>query len=523
MSSKKEDDPYRQYKSCEGRDVTPLSQYTKDKNLQKKLLAQALAYDGTLNEYRVLPKYNECEFSFENSDWFGVYIEDEAGNFFPRNGADHDGVFYFKIVVDGRKKVPVQIIESTFTMPEELKGKKACYIKDGRCVGEAVPPTPKKERAKKAEKKEEVSLKDVNDIFKNIKLSVMDTSSLEGTSGTIDVDAPQRKTEKQQHDRKYFENMDTKQIIDWMINNMNQNDILGCLRTASLTTKQTQMLTSAQAGSSTLSDSETVQIATSMNKAQLDKFLKDVTKEDLIEDLNNQPNKKVALVNLCRNNGMVYNINANGDLVDSSGAVVNEKTLIDNCAQLEADRVKGILFGLGKKESKGPKIDYIQRIVTPIYELEETAGIVAFQNAMIKYINNTQKLTGDRAVQYTTEELSEEQLADLEEDFSDVVNNFVDNLLKGSSFGRKRATAGQKRVRLRFKKAAKKCKKTCNYRSCMKKELKKKYTVSFGQKRKCVSAAQKRARVTFKKAAKKCKGKCNYLSCMKRELKKCKV
>ena len=72
--------------SCTGRDITPLQNYVLNTAEGRGYLANLLEQDGYLDEYRLQPVLNECEFSFPHSDWFAVYILDSDGKYYYDKG-----------------------------------------------------------------------------------------------------------------------------------------------------------------------------------------------------------------------------------------------------------------------------------------------------------------------------------------------------------------------------------------------------------------------------------------------------
>ena len=239
---------YKLMTSCLGRDVTPLQEYAKENGLSPKtLLAEALEKDKMLQYFKRVPKVNECEFSFPKTNWFGVFIEDEEGRFFINHeGDDVPGVYYFQIEIttNGPK-----IVNGTFEMPAELNGVRPCVINEkGKC---GVPPPEKVSKSKSKEPAVSQQIQELPKLFKGLDINLVNVGASSSSSvpeeSEIQIGSPDRGTAKQQHDRSFFEKMDTKQIVDWMINNMKLKDILGCLQSASLSPQQQEALRQVEA------------------------------------------------------------------------------------------------------------------------------------------------------------------------------------------------------------------------------------------------------------------------------------
>ena len=97
--------------NCGWRDITPLREYANDPSKVKKFLANILEDSGYLDNYKVVPNLNECVLSYpakpgtDSHEWFGVYLQDSAGNkSWTYTGPDGNPVtkkhvYYFKTVM----------------------------------------------------------------------------------------------------------------------------------------------------------------------------------------------------------------------------------------------------------------------------------------------------------------------------------------------------------------------------------------------------------------------------------------
>jgi len=491
-------------KSCRGRDTTNLQEYINDPLKEKKsLFVRALFNSKILQKFDGQVGVNECVFSYPDSEWYAVYLLDSDGQqiWDPATGAK---MLFFKLKVSPSGKEAIISAETTDISQTDLVGKQACSVNsNGNCVlpGAAPSPETRKTTAKKTSPKpapEEPQEKVDSEVAE--RLQSMSISSSKKSSEKVD--------------RAYFENLDSKMLIaQWMIDNMDEKDIIECVKQGSLSPEDVQRVEklskSAPAGSSpapsSSKDAEAVaaEIAAGMEPEKVKKIFQRMSKEDLIADLKkNYPgDRKQAIVEMCKRAGKKLEIRETKrgpKLFDFNGEQVDESDALDECAAFEAERIRqrlayrwtSVMRNVRSAVDKGKMPAYSEPgpvmetgpMITTDSIMSEINGIedpVARKQAIIDLVTPFGFTTrpGKRGImildpdgEQVSDQIALEEGAGLK---AATINSV--------SFGRRRrASKKQLAVRKRFKKAAKKCKGKRNFRKCVGKILRKKS--SFGKK-----------------------------------------
>lgn len=350
-----------EYRKCSSRNTiafqTYVNQLKKDEpDKIKNLLARALMNEDELMKFDGHVDANECVFSYPDSDWHSVYLIDENGEpYWDRKGSGA-AKYYFKLNFRLDKKglaVDAEIADSTTKTPAEL-------MKDGKEIGNCSLTAsgkcgnPKRPGSGKASKKEA-------------------EDSDEEEAGIVSEDVKQHIQKiqvgtKTKMPRDFFEGLGSKAlIIDWMLANMNPDDIMKCIQRGSLTQdeiKKAQQVVgsggsagpSSGAGPSGMSTGDMSAINMALNQysaLEINGMLKSVTKSELVNVLKQTKDasrKKENLVMLCKRSGItkytskkseksgkVFVYDENGDIIDDLDPV------LDECAEREALRIRKIL------------------------------------------------------------------------------------------------------------------------------------------------------------------------------------
>jgi len=571
-------------KTCTSKDPTQLQDFANDDNLPKNFLASILKKEGYLEKFKLHAKFNECEYSFEKGNWYAVHVTDDQGNefFYDRAGNKQRGICYFQI--DNRNGEWGIVPESIrFDMPPELEGLRHCQIKEnGKCgvpsaspaKGKKTPlpsasstplPSPPK-NLPKPPKPVPPPRPVAQPVPSDIDEQVME--SLKLGFPTADEAASQVSEEsgkKNRITREEADKMDKKTLIDWMAKNMYPADILACLRTGALSAQDKTKLEAVETelpvgGGSTKSMAQDDLVAIRASQVLppqiARKMYKRVTKEEIISQLSGLSglDKLQGIAELCRRNGKDVKVGKKagrkpGTFVDAllergtpvDGDVVDD--LLDDCAERDATRLQNLLrsrwssvmpmVAAAQKKGKFPAMqqaeppapqptnNFEQRVMAALAmpdSEEKGQTIVLLSNEVgLEYDYKVVKKTG-KLVIYDDEGSPMSEAA--------IRISLLEG--KGHGFGRRRKTckSSAKRplkvtqVRKNFKCAVKTCRKSKNYKKCMKTTLRKIYRKpAFGKKKRY----SKRQVSVFKVAAKRCKGKGKgYRKCFRKMIKKMK-
>jgi hypothetical protein len=498
--------------SCRGRDTTSLNTYIENPVLAKKMFANALDTSNILKDFTGTVALNECIFSYPDSEWYSVFLLDENGNKFFNYRGKTEAQLYFKLALAPSGRT-ASIIEETTDRPAELNDKFNCVInpESGGCVLYKPPKEVKEKVAKepKEPKEPRVQRAKVSKAGPSEEISSEPLSEdISARLAVINLSEKATKTkQKKSVSRDFIESMESKTaIVEWMINNMNKEDILECIRKGSLSPED---ISKAEAVS--VVPEEIVQITEQLPQKEVKSILKKITKNDIVSQLNQEytdKNKKVeAVVNLCRGTGKNYttlDTPRGPRIVDNKGRRIDLDDALDECAGFEAERIRQrilsrrvsvfkrnaarskMLAEAGSssyyeepeepEESEEPSVPQLtaESIISDINEITDK---VAKKNAIIALCiecgwGTKPTSRGPQIIDETGEQYDAE-------DALEVCAQIKAARMAG--FGRRRRRTTRKRPQTVFKKAAKKCKGKPNYIKCMKRTLKKMY--SFGKKK----------------------------------------
>jgi len=476
-------------KSCTGRDLTPLQAYVLNSKLSRGFLAHMLEQDGFLDKFRAQPDVNECQFSFENSNWFAIYINDENGNkvFFNKNGEPQPGILYFHVKeVNGEYGIDPS--SYTFEKPPELENLRHCVINDkGKC---GVPEKQKEPKASKAPKEpkapkaSKASKSVVSEAGPSEVVRVPDTVTEAAVQALQLGLPPEQVTLKNKISREEAEKMDKKAIIEWMSKNMYASDIAACLRTGSLSKADRKKLddveTDAVAGISP-ADIAAIQATGEVQSEEIKNVFKQMTKEDIKKTVNSSSNKTEAVLKLCERfhyEGRVSKKSGKLSIFDANEDPVSVDEALEQCAELESRRLRNIMLNI--------KTKVLARRPVPKQPKEPEAPQESIVD-QLKRLSLDDKLDRVKQIceskEYTVRKnKTGTQLVVLDAEGDPV--SWEEAVQSCTSFGIRRKVCkpvNSKKpikvstVRSKFKCAAKKCKKSKDYRKCMKTSLRKIY------------------------------------------------
>ena len=529
-------------KSCGWRDVRALQDYAVNGELPRGFLANILYESEYLDNYKLVPNLNECELSFPNSDWFGVYVTDESGNgkyWFDGNGNRIPYVYYFK-VISGPDGPEIDQDSHSFKMPPELADVRPCVVNtDGKCGPPKASPPPKVAKASLPPKTPKVAKAVAAEGISIIPSDVI-TAAVEALQlGPAEVE----ETITGKVSRTDVEKMDRKEIFSWIQKHMRPEDVLACARSGALSKQDLDALSVLEGDISTGVDPEisaAMQAASSLPPKAVYQMIKKISKESLMDEINaisDIQSKANAVIELCRRNNLNYEtISTKRGLriQDPDGLSITIDEALGECAHAEALKLQQQLTPSGSLGPVPLTESQRTRVAAIIDDLLEDIKAGDFEN-VVAFVNNVGinvELRDDGVFRDGVE-------VDMEEGIEDLIDEAALSYIKKFKvqFGSRRKVCKsskgkvtRSKVKSNFKCAAKKCKGTSDYRKCMKTTLRKIYSKShFGartvhckRRRKIMSFGKKQSKSVkiFKDAAKKCKGKKNYRKCFTKTLRK---
>ena len=382
-------------KSCRGRDVTRLSEYLNDPAKEKKLFAKALMNDGFLASFDGQVEASECVFSYPDSEWYAVYLLDSDGNKYWNNQDQRYEMYFFKLVLSPNKKDAFTRAGTTDISNTDLEGKRPCMISaTGTCVMTPVSKAPRELKEPKVPKASSRSTRQPKE-----------SPTTESTPQQVDPDVLARlqtlslnsdePSTKEQVPREYFEQMKNKMlIVQWMVEKMKVEDLVECIKRGSLSpddVRRAEAVASTAPEEASGSSDPVVTAAeeaiASMPPSEVTKMFKRITKEDLIRDLNERypGDKKEGIIELCRMAGKKLEIRQtkrNGpQLFDYNGEMVTESVALDECAALEAERIRQRLLSRRRSVLRNVvpifKRGKMEQIAEPVQQVEEPMQQIA--------------------------------------------------------------------------------------------------------------------------------------------------
>ena len=507
--------------SCTGRDITPLQNYVLNTEQGKGYLATLLDDSNFLENYRLQPNLNECEFSFAKSNWFGVYLQDPEGNkyFIDGNGLKKPYVYYFQIIPhpsDGG----LMIDESThkYTMPPELVGVKKCVIKNGKCAVEETvkpPKAPKEPKAPAAAKDKGGPSSAAGPLATPATSVARLDPAVEALIQSYKVTAPERSETdaSRKIDRASVEAMDLKTLLNWASTHMYEEDLLRCVRSGSLSAEDKAELdaiegTVPEGGEFTAADLEAVRMAEALPPSKMFQHYKSIASSTIMKDINEHPpgQRQGAIIGLCKDAGLNYslqNYKGSFSIFDPDGVRVSNDEALTACASVRAIQVRSNMqeaFARARGRANEMKLMKPK----PKTSSTQAASLAAIIDDMLEA-----KAEGDlesiitfaKKVDVTNIEISPDGKT-LTENSRNLDDEQIEDLIE------QMALMYIKKYNVAFGKRKRK--------STKRKSTKRKST-----KRKSSSSSSKNKNIKiFKAAAKHCKGKPNYRKCMSITLKK---
>jgi len=551
--------------SCTGRDITPLQNYVLNTEQGKGYLATLLDDSNFLENYRLQPNLNECEFSFAKSNWFGVYLQDSEGNkyFINSQGVRTPRVYYFQIIPHSDGGLAIDESTHTYIMPPELVGVKRCVIKNGKCAVEETvkaPKEPKTPAAAKAPKASASSSASAGPLATPaISVARLDPA-IEALVQSYKVTAPERaETDASRKiERKSVEAMDLKTLLNWASTHMYEEDLLRCVRSGSLSDEDKAELdaiegTVPEGGGFTAADFEAVRMAEALPPSKMFQHYKSIASSTIIADINGVPprQRQGAIIGLCNDAGLNYSLqNYKGgfSIFDPDGVRVSNDEALTTCASVKALQIRSEMqeafarargrAGKMKLMKPKPKTSPTQaarlaKNIDFMFKAKEKGDL----ESIVKFAKNVDfdniEVSPDgKTLTENSRNLDDEEIEDIIEQMAlmdiEKYNVAFGKRKRGKSTKRKsvkrKSRKSNKNIKI-FKAAAKHCKGKPNYRKCMSITLKKMHRKSsFGKRCKPIKRGKpitKRKVISnFKCAVRKCKGTSNYRKCMSITLKK---
>jgi hypothetical protein len=556
--------------SCTGRDITPLQNYILNTDQGRGYLANLLEQEGYLDEYRLQPILNECEFSFAGSDWFGVYLLGPDGNkyWLDGNNKKQPYVYYFKIVPSLEGGLMIDDKTHRFTMPPELVGVKRCIINEkGKCGVETVATPPKAPKEPKAPSPPKATREEKGKgplVTPPSAVSATLPEDVRLLVESLKISAPARSEAdpSSKPGREAMEKMDLKTLMNWVSVHMYPEDLLRCVRSGKLSEQDKADLDTLEgsipsgSGGFSAEDLETVRMAETLPPSKLFSMLKKITSSDIMADINKLKgeSRQRRIIDLCNETNLGYTkrpYKGSVSIFGPDNERVTDNEALTQCASVRAIQMRSKMQE-GFARAGGRAI--IAKTLTPIFKAPSTTPKMSSTQAskLADIIDDMieAKTEGDlasivgfaKSVHYDNigisadgKTLTESGRPLNDDDIEEIIDQMALAYIKQNNvaFGKrkksKRVKRGKQSKSIKiFKAAAKHCKGKSNYRACMSKTLKKMHRKSsFGRKktRKTCKPAGKsltRRKVinNFKCAARKCKKSSNYRICMSKTLKK---
>ena len=510
--------------SCTGRDITPLQNYVLNTEQGKGYLATLLDDSNFLENYRLQPNLNECEFSFAKSNWFGVYLQDPEGNkyFIDGNGVKQPRVYYFQIIPhpsDGG----LMIDESThrYTMPPELVGVKRCVIKNGKCAVEETvkpPKAPKEPKAPAAAKDKGGPSSAAGPLATPATSVARLDPAVEALIQSYKVTAPERSETdaSRKIDRASVEAMDLKTLLNWASTHMYEEDLLRCVRSGSLSAEDKAELdaiegTVPEGGEFTAADLEAVRMAEALPPSKMFQHYKSIASSTIMKDINEHPpgQRQGAIIGLCKDAGLNYslkNYKGSFSIFDPDGVRVTNDEALRDCALVRAGQIRSDMQeAFARARGRANKMKLMKP--KPKTSSTQAASLAAIIDDMLEA-----KAEGDlesiitfaKKVDVTNIEISPDGKT-LTENSRNLDDEQIEDLIE------QMALMYIKKYNVAFGKRKRKSTKRKSVKSTKRKSTKRKSSSS--------SSKNKNIKI-FKAAAKHCKGKPNYRKCMSITLKK---
>jgi len=502
---------------CYGRDTTPLKAYFLNASMSRGYLASLLNKAGYLHLFDQDELGNECIFTYPGSDWFGIYLKDQDGQFFydinpGASGDDSPGIFYFKIMpdTDGTPKIG----PGSFVVPPELAGVKPCQVNSkGNCVnpGEEKSPASAKKKAATPAAAEPVVAVPKDTLSKAVEAMQINPAT-----------AKTKASEQATISRGQLEDMSAEDILAWVAKHMKPQDIIGCLGKKVFlqlyTPDEIARLSTlaAEVPGAVIGADETetaVAAAAQMGPNAVQRMFQKISKQDLIDQVNavKDPNeRKQAIVQLCQRAGLNVTSkllpNGNIRIIGTEGQTMDADEALNGCASWSAIRARMLLTQRlrsplkqfareGRDEiwptfaassapapsAPAPRMtaSQAQRTADIVDELKDMLANGEMDD-FVAFVNNTGIFVDLRDDgMFVNGRLIEIDSEDME----DLIDNAALEYIKkfNVQFGSRCKKAGKRpikiaKVKSNFKCAARKCKKSANYRVCMKKELRRIYS-----------------------------------------------
>jgi hypothetical protein len=307
---------------CETRKITG---FLRPKDPRIKALKEALQ-NTTLrgqNLYEFVKESSECLLSFPDSDWYAISgLTDKNGN---------SAVFYFKVQESEEDFVCSPAPYRLFERPPELGDRTNCVVSNKKCVNPDSGGSSSRTRAPVKSKKVKIELDEETREVATPEIAKK-LSKLVIAGDTTTTSSSRPSGPKTTITREYFEQLKSKDmIIDWMIKNMNREDLIKCVR------KQPVL--------------EPVQTVVTPPSKVSTQTLKKVTKEELVSQIKSIPESEEEqygvrsrnIVKLCKK----ANVEGSDALtvqkskkgvweIFRNGKIVDDMKLLDKCADMEA-------------------------------------------------------------------------------------------------------------------------------------------------------------------------------------------
>ena len=355
--------PPKQSVSCRGRDATLLSQYISNPTLKRKLFATALENSQILSKFNGQIEASECLFSYPDSEWYGVYLLDEAGERFWDSASGKAAMYFFKLFISPSGSVVKIIDETTDINQTDLVGKRGCAVNEnGNCAISKETKAPKEAKAPVV-RKVGVSKPDKGGPSEPKAIEQEVLNKLQTLSLTPETSG----ASKEQVPREYFESMKNKMlIINWMLEKMKTQDIVECIKRGSLSSADVQRAESVMQNAPPVgpagSASEASEIAANMNPEEVKNIFKQITKDDIVKKLksiSNVQDRTAATVQLCERYGyttLVSKKTGKVNIFDSNEETVSLDEAINNCSEFESRRLRDIVLNAKRKfKTQAPK------------------------------------------------------------------------------------------------------------------------------------------------------------------------
>ena len=329
-------------------------------------LYDILVNDGIFKQYPVDRNSSECLSSFPNTNWYSLPLTDGK-------------VMYFQLMSspDG-SEFSVDPGSITNVKPGDIGNPCLVNPTSGRCIQpekskpEKAPKAPKAPKAKPNAGGAGAPGSDVGEDtlpLTDAELTMVERIQISAPDASVSGDKSVKITNEE------LAKMDKLQIIAWMVENMNPNDLMSCLRSGALTAQDKELLldldkqrsaavrpSEVPSGGATREEAGAARAVMDLPGEQSIAMLKSLTKDQIIKNLKaikTDDERQNAVVELCSKFNIKSKINSitkKISFLDIDNNPYSLEDALDFCATREAVRLKFELERVARETQTSRKV-----------------------------------------------------------------------------------------------------------------------------------------------------------------------